>query len=99
MQISSDFWNAQKGLLLVGDDGAIRFTRTGRAKYAPLLARYGFALDNVKTIQKFEELMSHVSYGELEENTRELEKLMNDPATSDVEREVIRRALAADCSK
>ena len=40
MQISSDFWNAQKGLLLVGDDGAIRFTRTGRAKYVPLLAAF-----------------------------------------------------------
>jgi hypothetical protein len=99
MQISSDFWNEQKGLLLVGDPGAIRFTRTGRAKYAPLLARYGFALDNVKTIKKFEEHMSHVSYGELEANTRELEKVMNDPATSEVEREVIRRALAADFTK
>lgn len=96
MQISSDFWNAQKGLMLVGDDGAIRFTRTGRAKYAPLLARHGFALDNVKTIEGFVELMGRVNHRELEANTRELEKVMNDPATTEVEREVIRRALAAD---
>jgi hypothetical protein len=99
MQISSDFWNAQKGLMLVGDDGAIRFTRTGRAKYAPLLAKHGFALDNVKTIQKFAELMSNVNYGELEANTRELEQVMNDPTTGEAERELIRRALAADSTK
>ncbi len=28
--------------------GAMRFTRTDRARYAPLLAKYGFALDNVR---------------------------------------------------
>jgi hypothetical protein len=96
MEISNDFWNAQKGLVVVGDDGAIRFTRTGRAKYAPLLARYGFALDNLKTVQRFIEIMSHVNVGELEANTRALDKVLNDPATSVVEREVIRRALATD---
>ena len=96
MQIPSDFWNAQKGLMLVGDDGTVRFTRTGRAKYAPLFARHGFALDNVKTVERFVELVSWVNHRELEANARELDKVMNDPATTEVEREVIMRALTAD---
>jgi hypothetical protein len=96
MELSSDFWNAQTGLMLVGNDGAIRFTRTGRTRYAPLLARYGFALDHVKTVERFREVMSHVNVGELEANTLELEKVLNDPLTSEVERELIRRALTTD---
>jgi hypothetical protein len=99
MELSSDFWNAQKGLMLVGDDGAIRFTRTGRTRYAPLLARYGFALDHVKTVERFREVMSHVNAGELEANTLELEKVLNDPLISAVERELIRRALATESTE
>jgi hypothetical protein len=86
-------------MMLVGQDGAVRFTRTGRAKYAPLFARHGFALDNVKTIEGFVELMSWINHLELEANTGELEKVMTDSATTEVEREVIRRALAADYRK
>jgi hypothetical protein len=97
MKISSDFWNVQRGLVLVGDDGAIRFTRTGRAKYAPLLARHGFALDACKTIQRFMDLMSHINHHALRANTRDLENFMNDPATSEFERDLIKRALATDC--
>ena len=96
MDLSSDFWNAQKGLVLFGDDGAIGFTRTGRARYAPLLAKYGFALDNVKTVDQFLGAMSRVNAGELEANMLELEKVLNDPRTNADERELIRRALATD---
>jgi hypothetical protein len=99
MEISSDFWNAHKGLVLVGDDGAIAFTRTGRTRYAPLLAKYGFALDHVKTVERFCEVMSHVNVGELEANTLQLEKVLKDPFTSAVERELIRRALATDSAE
>jgi len=99
MEISSDFWNAEKGLVLVADDGAVRFTRNGRAKYAPLFARHGYALDNVKTVERFVEVMTLVNHCELNANTREFEKLLKDPATSEAEREVIRRALAVDYPK
>jgi hypothetical protein len=40
--------------------------------------------------------MSHVNARELEANTLELEKVLNDPITSAVERELIKRALATD---
>jgi hypothetical protein len=90
MVLSSDFWNAHKGLVLVGDDGAIGFTRTGRARYAPLLAKYGFALDNVKTVERFREVISHVNAGELEANTLELEKVLNDRLTSEAQRALTR---------
>jgi hypothetical protein len=99
MEIANDFWIAQQGMMLVGDDGAVHFTRTGRAKYAPLFARHGFALDNVKTVEGFVEIMSRINHLELEANTGELERVMIDPATTEVEREVIRRALAADYGK
>jgi hypothetical protein len=64
MKLSSDFWNSQKGLVLVGDDGAIRFTRTGRTRYAPLLAKYGFAIENVKTVERFRDVMGYINGGE-----------------------------------
>ena len=83
---------------MVGDNGAMRFTRPGRARYAGLFARYGCALENVKTIQRFVELMSHINYCELKANTGQLKRILNDPATSEAERDVIRRALGMDYS-
>jgi len=96
MQIANDFWIAQQRMMLVGDDGAIRFTRTGRAKYAPLLAGMVLRLTTWKTVEGFVEAHESSQPPRARSHTRELEKVMNDPATTEVEREVIRRALAAD---
>ncbi len=95
MKLSTDFWNVQTGLVLVGDDGTLRFTRTGRVRYAPLFARYGFALDHVKTVERFCEVLHHVNTGELEANTIALQKVLNDPLAGEFEREIVRRALPA----
>jgi hypothetical protein len=94
MDLSNDFWNAYKGLVLVGDDGTIAFTRMGRKRYAPLFAKYGFALDNVRTVDLFFHVMSRANAEELEANSLEFERVLNDPRTSAVERELIRLALA-----
>ena len=60
MKLSDEFWQTQKGLLLVGEDGTLRFTAAGRAHYAPLLAKYGFSISNVKTLEKFREVMEEL---------------------------------------
>jgi len=52
----------------------------------------------VRTIQRFVELMSHINYCELKANTGQLKRILNDPATSEAERDVIRRALGMDYS-
>jgi hypothetical protein len=96
MELSSDFWESQKGLVLIGNDGEIRFTRTGRARYAARFAKYGFALDNVKTVERFREVMGYVIVGELDANTLEFERLLNDPLTTEEERQLIRGVLTAD---
>jgi hypothetical protein len=92
--LSSDFWDAYKGIVLVGNDGAIRFTRAGRARYAPLLAKYGFAIDQVKRVERFRDVIGAVIDGEIEVNTHLLEKALHNPLTSAFEREFIRRVLA-----
>jgi hypothetical protein len=94
MDLSNEFWNAYKSDVLIGDAGAIRFTRTGRRRYAPLFAKYGFALDHVRTVERFFEVMGQVNAAELEENTLDLERAFQDPLMSAVERDLIRRVLA-----
>ena len=79
--------------MLIGLDGSLRFTAAGRAHYAPLLTKYGFALENVKTRERFCEVMEEVNAYELDENTCKLEDLFNDPRTNGVERELIRKVL------
>ncbi len=96
MTLSSEFWNAYKSHVLIGDDGALRFTRTGRTRYAPLLAKYGFALDQVRILERFLELMTYVNDKAFDANTRALQKAWSHPLTSEAERDLIRRALAMD---
>jgi hypothetical protein len=96
MNISTEFWKYQKGLVLVGSDGEIVFTRAGRTRYASILAKYGFALGNVKSLERFQKVLSDVNAGELEANTIELEKIMDDPLTNEFERDLIRCALTTD---
>jgi len=94
MKLSNDFWQTQKGLLLVSESGALRFTAAGREHYAPLLAKYGFSISNVKTLEQFREVMGPVNAGELEENTKEMHRLLNDPNTTAEERAMIKRVLS-----
>ena len=96
MELSPAFWESQKGLLLVTTDGALHFTKAGRAEYAPLLARYGFALDNVTTLDRFREVMEPVNAGELAANTRQFEAYLNDPTLTPEERVIVRRVLGLD---
>lgn len=91
--LSDDFWQAHKGLLLVSETGVLRFTAAGRAHYAPLLAKYGFSISNVKTLEQFCKVMEPVNAGELDENTQEMLRLLNDPSTTAEERATIERVL------
>lgn len=93
MQLSNDFWATQKGKLLVGETGELRFTAAGREFYAPLLAKYGFSISNVKTLEQFRDVMATVNAGELDENTQKLRRVLEDPNTSEEERAAIRRVL------
>lgn len=93
LNLSPVFWNIHRGLMLIGDDGSVRFTAAGRAKFAPLLARYGFALDNISTVERWVEVYGEVNAREMQSNTTQLEALLSDPSTTDEERDSIRRVL------
>jgi hypothetical protein len=93
MNFSSEFWNTHKGLVLIGTDGALAFTAAGHARFAARMAKFGFVLQNIKTFERFSEVMSIVSAGELEVNTLALEELLAAPGTSPEERALIRRVL------
>jgi hypothetical protein len=79
--------------MLIGSDGWLRFTATGRARYAPLLGKYGFSIAKVTTLDRFVEVMGTVSAGELAENTRRFEEILADTETSQEERELVNRIL------
>jgi hypothetical protein len=96
MPLTADFWNAYKGLVLVGSDGTVRFTAAGKTRLAPLLAKYGFALQNVLSTEDFCRVFGRVNAGEIEENTLAFEKVLTDPATSPAERQLIERILGRD---
>lgn len=93
MRLSTEFWDTQLGLMLIGSDGSLRFTATGRARYAPLLAKYGFSISNVTTQNRFIEVMGTVNAGELAENTLKFEEILADRDTSQEERQLINRIL------
>ena len=96
MELSRDFWDAFKGLVLIDTRGGLHFSRTGYGRYAPLFAKYGFAVDAVKTIERFRAVLAHVNAGELEANTLELDRIRSDPATDEAERAWITRVLAEE---
>jgi hypothetical protein len=93
MTLSNDFWKIHVGLVLVATDGTLRFTSAGRKHFAGRMAKFGFALQNIKTLARFAEVMSMVSEGELQANTQTFEQLLNSPATSREERAMIHRIL------
>ena len=93
MEFSQEFWNAQAHRVILGSDGSLRFTAAGRAHFAPLLARYGFSITNITTAEAFREAMGPVLHGELDQNTRDMEALLEHPDTSDADREVLLKIL------
>lgn len=93
MKLSNEFWDTQKGLMLIGSDGSLRLTAAGWARYAPILAKYGFSIANATTLSRFVEVMGTVNARELDENTRRFEEILADPETSHEERELVNRIL------
>lgn len=93
MNLPEEFWQANRGLLLVDEAGELRFTARGRAHFASLMAKYGFSISNVNNLAQFCEVMGEVNAGELEENERAMRSLLEDPDTTEEERAAIRRVL------
>lgn len=89
----SEFWEAQKGLMLIGSDGALRFTAAGRANYTALMAKHGFALETIRTQERFKEVMGVINSVEYEQNTRQFEELLRDPELTEQERSLINQIL------
>ena len=84
--------------MLIGSEGSLRFTAAGRAHYAPLFAKYGFSISNISDKEQFTEALGVVTAGELDENTRELERLLQDPDITDEERSLIGKILHRECT-
>jgi hypothetical protein len=97
LRLSTEFWDAQKGLMLIGSDGSIGFSAAGREHYGPLFAKYGYALQSVTTRERFYSVMQEVTAGELEANTLKFEAMLRDPNTTPEERELIKRVLNPEC--
>src|SRR5579872_4534100 len=93
MNLSNEFWDIQRGLMLIGSDDSLRFTAAGRARYAAVLDKYGFSIANVTTLTRFVEVMGTVNAGELAENTQRFEEVLADPEASPEERELVNRIL------
>ena len=93
MKLSTQFWTAYKGSLLVRTDGAIGFTAAGRKKFAKPMAQSGFSISNVRTVERFLDIMDTVSAVQLEENTAEMIRLLNAPETTETERAMLKRVL------
>jgi hypothetical protein len=93
MKLSDAFWNSHKGLVLVASNGELGFTPAGRKRYAKPMAQHGFAIANVRTLNRFCDVMNTVSAGELDANTRQLHALLESPETSQMEQALIRRVL------
>lgn len=93
MNLPEQFWQTQRGLVLVGPNGSLRFTSTGKQKYTALLAKYGFDLRSISTLERFRDAFKVVSAGELLSNERELRRLLDDPNTTEGDRQSIRRIL------
>ena len=94
MKLSKEFWEEQKGLMLIGSGGSLRFTAGGKAHYAPMFAKYGFSISSISSKERLEEIMGWVIAGELDETTRQLEQMLRDPETRKEERDLINQILS-----
>lgn len=93
MELSKEFWDTQANRVIVGSDGSLRFTAAGRAHFGPLLARYGYTLEQVTTVETFKSVLEPVLAGELERNTQEMEALLISPDTTEAEQDLLLKIL------
>lgn len=99
MDRNKKFWDAQRGLVLVTIDGALRLTQAGRALYAPFLAKHGFSPATLKTTAQFDAFLIHVNADILEAKFAELDRVLDDPATSKDACALILSMLAAELAE
>ena len=92
----TEFWDAFTNLVILGDNQRIAFTAEGKRRLRPQLARAGFVLENIRTQDQFEVAMRAVYAQEMDDNTQQLMAALDDPRTTDVERELIREILGLD---
>jgi hypothetical protein len=85
----AEFWEYNQRLLKLDTAGRVHFTAEGKATYRPLLARWGFALENVKTREQFREVMLSVNALELEANDAALAEALEHPETTEAERQAV----------
>jgi hypothetical protein len=85
----AEFWKYNQRLLKLDTAGRVHFTAEGKATYRPLLARWGFALENVKTREQFREVMLSVNALELEANDAALAEALEHPETTEAERQAV----------
>jgi len=92
----TEFWDAFTNLVILGDNQRIAFTADGKRRLRPQLARAGFVLENIRTQDQFEVAMRAVYAQEMDDNTQQLMAALDDPRTTEVERELIREILGLD---
>lgn len=94
--IRQDFWSYNQRLLKLDSDNRVYFTKAGRSEYGPLLARHGFDIQGIRTLEQLRNAMRQVNASELDANTRKLQATLDDPSLADEDRALIRRLLGAD---
>jgi hypothetical protein len=90
---SPEFWEYNQHLLKLDEQDRVYFTKEGKSYYRPLLAKWGYALSNIKTREQFRQVMLQINALELEENTAALREALDDPATTEEERALVRQLL------
>lgn len=93
MELKQEFWD-EFGLDLVMDgQGNVVFTQSGRDKYTPLFAKWGYCLANIRTVEDFKRILRRVNARELEENNQKLAACLADPSVPESEKDFIRKLL------
>jgi len=96
MDISHEFWEDAECRLRVSTGHSRGFTAPGRAHDVPLRPKDRFAITPIGTPTHFGKVLDPETAGELEENTSQFRELLQDPATTPEERELIRRVLGIE---
>lgn len=95
--LRKEFWDINRHLLNVEVSGKLEFTDEGKRQYRPLLARHGFNLDNITTLDDLRRVMRDVDALLRLESPMALRTRLHHPATTDVERATL--AKVVECGR
>ena len=93
--LRKEFWDINRHLLNVEVSGKLEFTDEGKRQYRPLLARHGFSLANIATLDDLRRVMRDVEALQKAENLMTLRARLHHPTTAAVERAMLAKLVGS----